>query len=98
MRALLYDQPTSEQKERRRRAVRVGRLLRLLRAHGILKKGPRTHRSQFTTTVRQALAAMFGAADDTTAQLARLAAGPKASSLRSRVLERIVLSHDDSRR
>ena len=74
LQALLYDKPSSDPRERRRRSARVGRLLRLLRAHAILKKVPRTHRYQITTTGRQALAAMLAAADATTAQLARLAA------------------------
>jgi hypothetical protein len=74
LQALLYDKPTSDPRERRRRSARVGRLLRLLRAHGILKKVPRTHRYQVTTTGRQALAVTLAAADATTAQLTRLAA------------------------
>ncbi|MBN2197158.1 MAG: hypothetical protein JW751_30415 [Polyangiaceae bacterium] len=54
----------------RARASRAVAWLRLLRAHGILEKVPRTHRYQVTTPSGQALAA----ADATTAQLARLAA------------------------
>ncbi|MBN2194707.1 MAG: hypothetical protein JW751_17965 [Polyangiaceae bacterium] len=74
LQALLHDPPTSDQKASRRRTARVGPLLRLLRAHGILEKIPRTHRYQATITGRQALAAIIAATDATTAQLACLAA------------------------
>jgi hypothetical protein len=74
LRALLYDKPTDDPKEHRRRAARVGRLLRLLRAHHIIRKVPRTHRYQVTSTGRRALGAILAAAEATTAQLTKLAA------------------------
>lgn len=70
----LYDEPTKDPKEKRRRSARVGRLLRLLRAHHILKKVPRTHRYQVTEAGRKALAIILAAAEATAAQLTRLAA------------------------
>ena len=43
--------------ERRRQAGRVSRLLGMLRAHGLIKKIPRTHRDLLTTAGRPAIAA-----------------------------------------
>lgn len=73
LRAHLYPVPTSDATEQRRRAARVGRLIRLLRAHGIVRKIPTTHRYQVTVFGRKALTALLTAIDATTAELARLA-------------------------
>jgi len=48
LRALLYDDESADPEERRRRSARVSRLLRLLRAHGLIRKLPRTHRYMVT--------------------------------------------------
>jgi len=74
VRARLYPKPTDDPKEQRRRSARVGRLLRLLRAHGIIKRISKTHRYQPTVFGRKALTALLSAMDATTAELARLAA------------------------
>jgi hypothetical protein len=72
--AQLYRTPTTDPAERRRRSARVSRLLRLLRAHGIIHKVPRTHLYRVAPAARKVLAAVLVAATATTAQLTRLAA------------------------
>lgn len=42
--AALYARPSKDVTERKRRSARVTRLIRLLRAHGLLRKVPRRHR------------------------------------------------------
>ena len=74
LRARLYAKPTDDHAEQRRRSARVGRLLRLLRAHGLIKKIPKTHRYQMTEFGRRVVTALLTALDATTAELARLAA------------------------
>src|SRR4051794_22997497 len=44
LQALLFDEPAADDRERRRRSGRGTRKLRLLRAHGRLRKVPHTHR------------------------------------------------------
>ena len=61
-RALLYDKPAADSKEQSRRSARMGRQLRMLRAHGIIKKVSRTHRYQVTTGGREILTATLTAA------------------------------------
>jgi hypothetical protein len=61
--ALLYDQPARTSQERRQRSGRVTRWLRLLRAHGILHKVPRTHRYQVSAEGRSAMTALLAARD-----------------------------------
>jgi hypothetical protein len=55
-------------------AGRIGRLLRLLRAHGLLAKVPRTQRYRTTQKGRQIATAVLAAAAASTPQLTRLAA------------------------
>ena len=57
--ALLYPTPADDEKERRRRSSRVTRLLRLLRAHQLLEKTPRTHRYQVTPEARVRIQALL---------------------------------------
>jgi hypothetical protein len=57
--AALYDSPTDDPKERRRRSAHVTRLLRLLRAHGLIEKIPRSHRYQVTADARTKLQALL---------------------------------------
>ena len=45
----------------RRRSAQVSRQLRLLRAHGVIKKIPKTHRYQLTKRGRLLTAALFAA-------------------------------------
>jgi hypothetical protein len=44
LQAVFYPQPTNDPKEKRRRSAAISRKIRMLRAHGLLKKLPNTHR------------------------------------------------------
>ena len=70
---LLFDVPVSSPQEARQRSAKVSRLLRLLRAHGLLNKVPRTHRYQVTAPARKALTAILAARHATIAQLTKAA-------------------------
>ena len=72
LRAVLYPKPLADAAEQRRRSARVSRLLRLLRAHGLIRKVPKTHRYQVTANGRTLLATVLTAVDTTVAQLAQL--------------------------
>jgi hypothetical protein len=61
LRQSLYGDPPADEKQRRAQSNRVGRLLALLRAHGLIKKVPKTHRYQVTKPARTAIAAIFAA-------------------------------------
>jgi hypothetical protein len=69
-----YDKPAADPTEQSRRSARMGRQLRMLRAHGIIKKVSRTRRYQVTSGGREILTAILTAAAATTAQLPKLAA------------------------
>jgi len=56
---LLYDQPAESPQEQRQRSAAVSRKLRLLRAHGLIQKVPKTHRYQVTAAGRQAIIAVL---------------------------------------
>ena len=49
LQGLLYDDPALSREEKRRRSARVSRLLRMLRAHGLIKKVASTHRYVLTS-------------------------------------------------
>jgi hypothetical protein len=66
---LLFGQAASCPKERQRRSARVGRKLRLLRAHGLIRKVPRAHRYHVTPYGRKAIAAILAAHHATLNQL-----------------------------
>lgn len=70
---LLFDTPATSPQEAQRRSARVSRQLRMLRAHGILQKVPRTHRYQVTTAGRKAITAILTARQATIAQLTKAA-------------------------
>lgn len=59
--------------EKRRQAAKVTRMLRLLRAHGIIRKVAKTHRYQLTERGRNATVALSAAQQASTQQLAALA-------------------------
>lgn len=59
--------------EVRRRAGRVTRQLRMLRAHGLLQKVPHTHRYQVTASGREIMTAILTARHTPIAQLAKAA-------------------------
>ena len=57
--AALYKMPTEDAKEKRRRSAHVTRLLRLLRAHGLIQKIPQTHRYQLDSEARTKIHALL---------------------------------------
>jgi len=72
LQALLYEQPASPVSERRRRSAAISRKLRLLRAHGLLQKVPRTHRYQITAEGRSILLSILTTARTSLQQLNQL--------------------------
>jgi hypothetical protein len=71
LRRLLYGEDSAVAPEEvRRRAGRVTRQLRLLRAHGLLQKVPHTHRYQVTAQGREIITAILTARHTPIAQLA----------------------------
>jgi hypothetical protein len=73
LQTLLYAQPTTEIQERRRRSAAISRKLRMLRAHGLIRKVPHTHRYHVTEKARPALATLLTAARSTINQLDKAA-------------------------
>jgi hypothetical protein len=67
--AALGGKATTDAAERRRRSARASRQLRLLRAHGLLKKVPKTHRYQVTDRGRVILTALNAARHASTQKL-----------------------------
>lgn len=65
---------SKDQKLNRRQAAMVTRKLRLLRAHGLISKVPRSHRYWVTTKGSAALTALLAARDASTKKLTSLAA------------------------
>jgi hypothetical protein len=59
--AALYSKPAANPKEQRRRSARATRLIRLLRAHGLLQKMPKSHLYQVSANARKTLAALLAA-------------------------------------
>jgi hypothetical protein len=76
LQALLYATPAQSPAERRRRSSAISRKLRLLRAHGLIQKVPRTHRYHVTATGCTILVAVLTTASTTVHQLNQL---PKAA-------------------
>lgn len=70
VRKALHPRPTREKAETRRLSARATRLLRLLRAHGLVRKIPRTHRYQVTRKGREISAAVLASQAATVEQLA----------------------------
>jgi predicted MarR family transcription regulator len=56
----LYDEPATDDAERKRRSARVSRLLRLLRAHGLIEKVTKTHSYRITNNGNSVIAAILG--------------------------------------
>ncbi len=69
---LLFPSAEIAAQERRRRGAWISRQLRLLRAHGLLQKVPKTHRYQITLNGRTMLAALFAACSAQVSQLTAL--------------------------
>jgi hypothetical protein len=74
LRLHLYPTATRCPRERRRRAAHITRVLRLLRAHGLLRKVPHTHRYQVTAHGRRTITALLAAHSANTDELSKLAA------------------------
>lgn len=70
----LFDGPARTKKQRRRRSAAAGRYLRLLRAHGLIRKVPGRHRYLVTARGREAATALITAQQADVAQLTALAA------------------------
>ncbi len=70
---LLFDTEPDSPKEAKRRSAQVGRKLRLLRAHKLLQKVPRTHRYTVTEAGRKAITAILTARQASLAQLSKAA-------------------------
>jgi hypothetical protein len=73
LRARLYGDTATDPKELRRRSAVITRKLRLLRAHGLIRKVTRTHRYLLTDAGRTAIAALLAARAADTAKLANAA-------------------------
>ena len=73
---LLYGAEAETPAERRRRSAAISRKLRLLRAHGLIQKVPRTHRYHMTDAGRTILVAVLTTARTSVHQLNQL---PKAA-------------------
>ncbi|HUU83950.1 MAG TPA: hypothetical protein VM243_10645 [Phycisphaerae bacterium] len=59
LRTLLFGADPTDETERRRRSAAVSRKLRLLRAHGLIRKVPRSHRYLLTRKGRQIITALL---------------------------------------
>ena len=70
LRALLFgDAESASPEEAKRQAAKVTRLLRLLRAHGVITKVPKTHRYQVSTEGRSKVTALLAARQANTKHL-----------------------------
>lgn len=74
LRALLFGTQNVSPKEAKRQAARITRQLRMLRAHGLIKKIPKTHRYTVSATGRIKINATLTAQQASSEQLAKLAA------------------------
>ncbi len=74
LQAVLYSQAPASAQELRRRSARVGRQLRLLRAHHLLRKIGRSHRYVLTPAGQEIIAALLTAERASLEQLRKLAA------------------------
>ncbi len=74
LQALLFNAEPKDPDERRRRGARVSRQIRLLRAHHIIQKVPRSYRYRVTPKGRQIITAILAAHDASLQQLNDLAA------------------------
>ncbi len=72
LQAMLYTQPAESLAERRRRGAALSRKLRMLRAHGLIQKVPRTHRYHVTPAARTIIVAILTAARTSLNQINQL--------------------------
>jgi hypothetical protein len=66
---LLYESNPTDSREQKRRSAVISRKLRLLRAHGLIQRIPKTFRYKVTPRGRQVLIALFTACRSTVQQL-----------------------------
>jgi hypothetical protein len=74
LRPLLFPQAPREEREHKRQSAAVSRKLALLRAHGLIRKVPHTHRYVLTEFGRQAITALLAARNANTLELTTIAA------------------------
>jgi len=72
LQAILYDHPAASSIEARRRSAALSRKLRMLRAHSLLQKVPKTHRYQITGAGRTVLMAILTTAHTSLHELNQL--------------------------
>jgi len=72
LQALLFQEPASSIQEQRRRSAAISRKLRMLRAHGLIRKVPRTHRYVVSPDATTTLVAILTAARTTLNQINQL--------------------------
>ena len=73
IRALLYTGEAADKPEIRRRSAAVGRKLRMLRLHGLIRKVSKTHRYQVSDQGRLVITALLAAAEANATMLASAA-------------------------
>lgn len=73
LRALWFPKAAPDAAEQRRQAAAITRKLRLLRAHGLIHKIPKTHRYQMSPHGREIINALLAARQTSTAKLAEAA-------------------------
>jgi hypothetical protein len=61
IRQFLFGDRSTDEKKHQQQSSKVGRLLALLRAHGLVRKVPKSHRYQLTTSGRTKVAAIYAA-------------------------------------
>jgi hypothetical protein len=71
---LLYSNPPQTREEHRRRSAAISRKLRLLRAHGLIRKRPHSHRYDLTRKGRLILITVLAAHAVTARQINTIAA------------------------
>lgn len=70
---LLFDKPADDPAEKRRRSGQITRKLRMLRAHGLIRKVPRTHRYMVSEKGRNLMAALHAAREADVEKLTKAA-------------------------
>lgn len=71
---ILFEKPPSIPEEQRRRSARISRKFRLLRAHGLIRKLPKSHRYKLSDRGRQLATALLAAYDLSLERLNKAAA------------------------
>ena len=74
LQSLLYSTPPKTKAEQRHRSAAIGRTLRMLRAHGLIRKRPRSHRYDVSRRGRLILNALLAAHHLTVQQINGIAA------------------------